>query len=168
MGFNKLNLSIPQFTGTRKISSLTAVPMDFLTDKDAMVKKLTERGVRFEAMAGVRYVSYSGFAWKRAMFGGRDKYHIKGRVVIDSNGFNRFSCNEGVYLNPLWTKERAEDGDGASDQDNDEGMDDDDGEDNGMPYEGEFLEDDNPYGAVTLTDEQRLITTPVVRGYSLS
>ena len=92
----------------------------------------------------------------------------KGRVVIDSNGFNRFSCNEGVYLNPLWTKERAEDDDGTSDHDNDEGMDDDDGEDNGMPYEGEFLEDDNPYGAVTLTDEQRLITTPVVRGYSLS
>jgi hypothetical protein len=167
MGFNKLNLSIPQFAGTRKISSLAAVPMDFLADKEAMVKKLTERGTRFESMAGVRYVAYSGFAYKRSMFGGRDKYHIKGRIVIDSNGFNRFSCNEGIYLSPLWTKERAE-GESGSEQENDDEMDDDDGEDNGMPYEGEFLEDDNPWGTVSLTEEQRLITTPVVRGYSLS
>jgi hypothetical protein len=171
-GTSKLNISISPYSGTRKISSLTALPMDFHPDREELKTKLIERGGKVEAMAGSQYRAYKGCGWKRSVFGGKDKYNIEGRVVIDCYGWNRFNPNYAIYLSPLNQKdhvERDEYGGGGDDEDdysedyNDEMND----EEQGMPIDGHFLDDDDPSSRIPLTTEQKLICTPLVRGYSL-
>ena len=107
-GTSKLNISISQFTGTRKIASLTALPMDLHPDREELKTKLIERGGKVEELAGSNYRSYDGYGWKRSMFGGKDKYNIKGRVVIDCYGWNRFNPNYAIYLSPLNQKDHVD------------------------------------------------------------
>jgi len=40
-------------------------------------------------------------------------------------------------------------------------------EDCGMPVDGNFVDEEEPQARVPLTDEQKLVCTPIVRGYSL-
>jgi len=175
-GTNKLNVSIPLFEGTRPITSLQTVPLEFHANKDDLMAKLIERGGKVEKLAGSHYRAYYGVGWRLGNMGVKEKYTIKGRVVIDTHGWNRFNPNMPTFVTPLHVKDipaasgvvsgnaRAV-GEYGGEDDYDEGYDEEDG---GMPIDGFFAdEDEEETKRVSLTDEQRMICTPLVRGYAL-
>ncbi|KAK1020617.1 hypothetical protein LTR33_018843, partial [Friedmanniomyces endolithicus] len=174
-GTNKLNVCIPASEGTRPITSLQTQPLDFHGDKTALVERLIERGGKVETLAGSHYRAYNGVGWRMGNMNVKEKYTVKGRVVIDTYGWNRFNPNMSVYVTALHVKDvpaAAGTGGGAlavgeygGEDEYDDGFDSDDG---GMPVDGFFAdEEDEDNKRVTLSDEQKMICTPLVRGYAL-
>ncbi len=174
-GTNKLNVCIPAYEGTRPITSLQTQPLDFHGDKTALVERLIERGGKVETLAGSHYRAYNGVGWRMGNMNVKEKYTVKGRVVIDTYGWNRFNPNMSVYVTALHVKDvpaAAGTGGGAlavgeygGEDEYDDGFDSDDG---GMPVDGFFAdEEDEDNKRVTLSDEQKMICTPLVRGYAL-
>jgi hypothetical protein len=178
-GISKLHISIIQYSGTRKITNLSVYPMEYHADKIPIIHKLIDRGSKFETLAGSHYRAYDGIGWKRSMFGGRDKYNIKGRIIIDTFGWNRFNANNGIYLQSAHVKDKDNDEDGGALAEllgevkkSDSELHTDDYEDipdadDDMPADGQFLDEDDPANRPPLTREQKLLCSPLIRGYSL-
>ncbi|OCK83952.1 P-loop containing nucleoside triphosphate hydrolase protein [Lepidopterella palustris CBS 459.81] len=168
-GTNKLNLSIPAYSGTRHITQLAVYPIDYHSDKEALRTRLIERGAKAESLAGSHYKSYHGIGWKRGTFGTKDKYNIKSRIVIDTYGWNRFNPSFAIFVTPLNHKDPVSVGSSGGDGEDDEGEEvcDADNDDSGMPIDGHFADEDDDSRRIPLTTEQKLICTPLLRGYSL-
>ncbi|RMY66257.1 hypothetical protein D0863_08555 [Hortaea werneckii] len=171
-GTNKLNVSIPAFEGTKPITSLPTMPLEHHSSKDEMKAKLIERGGKVEKLAGSNYCAYNGVGWRLNGNGGKDKFTVKGRIVVDTYGWNKFNPNWCVYVTALHVKQDGtapgvgggtmEFG-GEDEYDESYG-----GSDGGMPVDGFFVdEDDDASKKVVLSDEQKMICTPLVRGYAL-
>ncbi|KAF2119614.1 P-loop containing nucleoside triphosphate hydrolase protein [Lophiotrema nucula] len=173
-GTNKLNLSIYQFSGTRNIAQLRVFPLQYHHDAAALRTRLIERGAKAEALAGPNYKAYHGIAWRHGAFGQKDKHNVKGRIVIDTYGWNRFNPTYAVYVTPLHqkdsaTRSRSYDSDDSEDSNGDDSdVDDYEGDDDsGMPIDGQFADEEDASRHVPLTAEQKLTCTPLLRGYSL-
>ncbi|EOD48453.1 putative atpase aaa+ type core protein [Neofusicoccum parvum UCRNP2] len=177
-GTSSLNIKILGYAGTKPIHQLATYPIEFHHDKEGLRKRLLERGAKFEALAGSHYKGYHGLAWREDNWGKKQKYNIKGRIVIDTYGWNRFEPNFAIYTNPLTEKETSSSGIRDTSQDADgngegDGSDDDDSyagsevDYDGMPCDGDFADEDEESNRPPLTEEQKLISTPLVRGYSL-
>lgn len=104
-GSQKLNLPIRAYNGTRPITSLSSSPLEYHTNREELEAKLIERGAKFESLAGSHFKSYEGIGWRMGNYGAKDKYSVKGRVVIDTYGWNRFNPNTAVYTSPLNVKD---------------------------------------------------------------
>ncbi|KAF2186566.1 P-loop containing nucleoside triphosphate hydrolase protein [Zopfia rhizophila CBS 207.26] len=167
-GTNKMNLQIPMFLGTRPISQLRVYPLEYHHEAETLRTRLIERGAKAESLCGPNYKAYNGIAWRHGAFGTRDKYNVKGRIVIDTYGWNRFNPSYSVYVTALIPEKPA----GTTDEDGDESADDDDDydggcDDSGMPIDGHFADEEEAARHLPLTTEQKLICTPLLRGYSL-
>ncbi|KAF2875800.1 P-loop containing nucleoside triphosphate hydrolase protein [Massariosphaeria phaeospora] len=165
-GSNKLNLSIALYTGTRNITQLRVFPLEYHHDAQALRTRLIERGAKAESLAGPNYRAYHGIAWLQGQFGTKDKYNVKGRIVIDTYGWNRFNPSSAIYVTPFNQKDPVRglddfDGDDEDGEDNYE-----EGDDSGMPIDGHFADEDTAH-QLPLTTEQKLICTPLLRGYSM-
>lgn len=175
-GTNKLNVCIPFFEGTRPITNLPTLPLEFHGNEEELKAKIIERGAKVESLAGSHYKAYNGVGWRWGNMGEKIKYSVKGRIVIDAYGWNRFNPNSPFYVTPLHLKDiptasgigSGSGGDGGEiggDNEYDDGYDEEDG---GMPMDGYFAdEDDEASKRVPLSEEQKLVCTPLVRGYSL-
>ncbi|KAH7406384.1 P-loop containing nucleoside triphosphate hydrolase protein [Phaeosphaeria sp. MPI-PUGE-AT-0046c] len=173
-GTQKLNLSISMYLGTRSISSLLVYPLDYHHEPEALKERLIARGAKAEALAGPNYRAYQGVAWRHGAFGGKDKYNVKGRIVIDTYGWNRFDPSHPVFVVPLNQKDHPRrhtdhyDTGSDDDEDGDDSREDSyDQDDSGMPIDGAFADEEDAAKHAPLTTEQRLICTPLLRGYSL-
>lgn len=176
-GTNKLNMMIPKYEGTKPIAHLAVLPLSFHATGDEIKAKLIQRGQKMEALAGSHYRAYNGVGWRMGSMGQIEKYSIKGRVVVDGYGWNRFNPNMSIYVTALHIKDNnAASGFGGGeakddveyDHDYDQGLANSDDDDGGMPMDGFFVEDDDDNAIkFELTDEQRLVATPFVRGYAL-
>ncbi|KAF3765659.1 P-loop containing nucleoside triphosphate hydrolase protein [Cryphonectria parasitica EP155] len=82
-------ISVPEFIGTKKITSLNAFPLVFHEARTSIVEKLVKRGQLFENLAGHHYKAYDGTAitWDRQ--GEEMPIPINGRIVVDIQSFNR-------------------------------------------------------------------------------
>ena len=174
-GTNKLNVCIPLYDGTRPIANLPTLPLAFHTNKDEVKAKLIERGAKVESLAGSHYRAYDGVGWRLGSMGKQEPYSIKGRIIIDTYGWNRFNPGMSIFTTPLHLKDTPTasgvgggiggNGEYGGEEEYDDGYDEDDG---GMPVDGFFAdEDDEESKRVTLTDEQKMICMPLVRGYAL-
>ncbi|KAL6706966.1 hypothetical protein ACN47E_004916 [Coniothyrium glycines] len=179
-GTQKLNLSITIYSGTRPISSLRAYPFEFHPDSEALRSRLIERGAKAESLAGPNYRAYQGVAWRLGQNGSKDKYNVKGRIVIDTYGWNRFNRNQSIFVAPFSQKERTVRlpqlnglpfdggcGDEDDEYDDDTAMDGGFDDFSGMPIDGAFADEEDAAKHTPLTTEQKLICTPILRGYSL-
>ncbi|KAI6846830.1 P-loop containing nucleoside triphosphate hydrolase protein [Hortaea werneckii] len=171
-GTNKLNVSIPAFEGTKPITSLPTMPLEHHSTKDEMKAKLIERGGKVEKLAGSSYCAYNGVGWRLNCNGDKDKFSVKGRIVVDTYGWNKFNPNMCVYVTALHIKQGGTApglGGGTMEFGSDDEYEEPYGEsDGGMPVDGFFAdEDDDATKKVVLSDEQKMICTPLVRGYAL-
>ena len=64
--------------------NLPTLPFEFHNDKVELKKKRVERGDKVEKLAGSHYRAYNGIGWRLGSMGAKDKYSIKGRIVIDT------------------------------------------------------------------------------------
>jgi hypothetical protein len=146
-----------EFLGTTSILGLTAFPMSFHPNKNAVEDIFVKRGQRFEELAGCHYKEYDGFAvtWDRE--GKETPTSCTGRIIVDSETFRRFSPRYVGAIAPLEAKEGVPEPDCAanpldiSDQTNERYI-------FGKQTETKRLR---------LTEDHQLICTPRVRGYSL-
>ncbi|KAH8726153.1 P-loop containing nucleoside triphosphate hydrolase protein [Phaeosphaeriaceae sp. PMI808] len=177
-GTNKINLSISQYTGTRTISSLRLYPLEYHHEAAVLRERLLARGAKAEELAGPHYRAYQGVAWKHNPFGSKDKYNVKGRIVIDTYGWNRFNPTSSIFVAPFNQKDPAllgsrdnghyDGGYGSESREEDEDSYQDEFEDDsGMPMDGAFADEEDAAKHTPLTTEQKLICTPMLRGYSL-
>jgi hypothetical protein len=100
--------------------------------------------------------------------------------MIDTYGWNRFATSDPVYVAPFPHKDDhrpdtrndhtlSNSGDEEGDKEIEHSQQDDssDVDHSGMPIDGYFANEDDMAKHVTLTNEQKLICTPILRGYSL-
>ncbi|KAJ4352210.1 uncharacterized protein N0V89_007557 [Didymosphaeria variabile] len=181
-GSSQINLSIGYYSGTRPIIQLRVFPLNYHPKVEEVKERLTERGAKVEELAGVNYKAYDGLAWHFGEFGSKDKYQIKGRIVIDTYGWNRFDPGHAIYTTRFTNKNAIDSDSDLDDEDEDnngppEPAQSDDEDDyiepgyddycDGMPLDGHFADEDDAAKRPPLTMEQKLICTPLLRGYSL-
>ncbi|CAI6334819.1 unnamed protein product [Periconia digitata] len=163
-GTQGMNISIYPYVGTSKVSHLRAFPIEFHPDATALKDRLIQRGAKVEALAGPNYRAYEGVGWRFNMnTGAKDKYNVKGRVVIDTYGWNRFNPSSAIFVIPLPHKDDTTE---ATEDDLAEG-DDAEVDDSGIPEGGHFADENDIARLPTLTTEQKLVCSPLLRGYSL-
>jgi len=92
------------------------------------------------------------------------------QIVIDTYGWNRFNPTYALYLAPLSQKDPSHESPQNDGDDSEEPGDmdyDGDCDDSGMPLDGHFADEDEASRPLPLTTEQKLICTPLLRGYCL-
>ena len=108
---------------------------------------------------------------------------IQLQIVIDTYGWNRFDPGHAIYTTPFANKNANTVDSDTEDDENDDGDDPADPEDSaeddnyfepgyddfadGMPLDGHFADEADAAKRPPLTTEQKLICTPLLRGYSL-
>ncbi|OLN86698.1 ATPase family AAA domain-containing protein 3B 2 [Colletotrichum chlorophyti] len=138
-------LLIPQFAGAAQIASLNALPLDLHPSPEAATKLLTERGRRWEALAGQNFRQYKGVALDAC----NRRFNIDGRIMVDAETYHRISANSAFSVN-TFPKAVGQKRKQAVDSD----------EIDLVPREkAEFAR---------LTDDQCLLASPMVRGFSFT
>lgn len=145
MGWTTLNQQIPEFLGTIHFADLCCYPLEYHPRLDAARAMLRERGRKFEALAGYCYKAYKGTAIWHVDSRRSRKEAVQSRIVIDGANWEKLNPEHTVYLENIH--------DGFND-DSDDDYDADD---------AAAVEAKRP----RLTEEQLLMTYPMVRGYSL-
>ncbi|ETN39300.1 uncharacterized protein HMPREF1541_05523 [Cyphellophora europaea CBS 101466] len=159
-GWDARSVTISKFEGTREISSLRVVPIQFLPQAEVVRESLVQRGQTFESLAGRQYKSYSDSAIElvedRRTGDEKEKIiHVNGRIVVDADSWNTHSPHESVEISPIPRVEAA-----TNDIESDA-----DSFDHVSASASET--DEGKKSFQKLTDYQRLLATSLVRGYSL-
>jgi hypothetical protein len=165
-GFTDNGFSIPAFEGTTPITSLSVFPLKYHSHHAMIRGELIARGALWEQHKGYQYKQYEGVA-NGYYYEKETKFNVKGRIVIDTEAYSTFNPD----VAPIFASNTANYSSWHDD-----------------PY-GDDMQQHAAHGnrlysrnrralneqipltstiSDTLTDEQRLITTPIVRGYSLS
>ncbi|KXH67804.1 AAA family ATPase [Colletotrichum salicis] len=139
------SLLIPAFAGASPIASLNALPLAHHPDPDAVTRLLTERGRRWEALAGQKFRQYKGVALDHC----NRRFNIDGRVMVDAETHHRIMADYAFNVRSFPTtvgRKRKQD-----DESDDIEL---------VPKEtAEFA---------PLSDEQCLLASPMVRGFSFT
>lgn len=134
------------FSGAQPIAALNALPLSMHPDPEGVRKMLVSRGRRWEALAGQNFREYRGVAMGERC----SLYYIDGRVMIDCKTFHRIEPNRSFMVTSFATP-----GGRAHKRRN--------------LSEWDLMSDDTAEPELTpLTDEQALLASPIVRGYSFT
>ncbi|CAL1706451.1 unnamed protein product [Somion occarium] len=151
-------IDIAGFAGAKKISSLGVFPFEYYAGPggpEGLKKRLIERGKRWTSMAGgVHHLAYQGIAyqWKRNAMGSGSyiKCNVNSRVMIDRKTFSETVPNYEKF--PIVTKT-------LSNVDIDRHV---------LRLSTGTSQQEEIVEAKDLTDEQLMLTTPILYGFSLS
>lgn len=146
-------VKVPAFGGSTAITGLNAFPLSFHDDKDLVRETLIARGRKWESHAGQSFCEYKGVARDVKGF----RYNIDGRVMVDCHTFHRIEANDaysvysfpkpaGAALAARLKRKRS------FDSEDDSGL-----------LDGVASIQLDP-----LTDEQCLMSSPMVRGFSFN
>lgn len=93
-GHGTVSEEIPDFQGTRKITSLPFYPLSYHKDETGVRRTLIERGKKFVALHGAHYKAYSGIAYLKRKKNSVVKFHVQpSRVMVDPATFRRINPN---------------------------------------------------------------------------
>ncbi|KAL6713217.1 hypothetical protein ACLMJK_009338 [Lecanora helva] len=166
-GLGNTTFNVWGFEGTKKITKLSAYPLEYHPNLNRVKEDLITRGKLFEELSGYHYKNYQGIAIGQGPWG-PIKYNVDSRIIIDTYAWNRFNPNRQVSLSALTKpkgKEILHDDDDYEDEDEYEtDYDDYDDED--------YVSDGDCAGAekavlTSLTREQLLLCSASLKGYSL-
>lgn len=65
-----------------------------------LTKRIFE-GSAIEAFTGTHYRSYDGIGWRLDQYGQKERHSVKGRIIIDTIGWNRYQPNSAVFVSAL-------------------------------------------------------------------
>ena len=100
-GTRTLRLFIPHFSGTMPITALAAMPLARHWDFAAVTGPLMERGRCWEALTvGQNLVKYKGLAVDAE----GKRYHVEGRVMLDTQTFQRIEVKSSFKLSEEFPK----------------------------------------------------------------
>jgi hypothetical protein len=152
-GFGKRysQLLVPKFPGAKPIANLNALPLAVHPDVGGITKMLIARGRAWESLAGQNFRHYKGVAMDARC----GRYNIDGRIMIDTATHHRINANSAFEV-AAFPKVGGGKRKRSSDEDE---------------YDDEL---DDIVGDLTagtlapLTDEQCLLASPMVRGFSFA
>lgn len=104
MGTRNNQRFVPAFVGAEKMDELPAFPIDWHPEHEEVKAELIERGRRWEQLAGMNFCQYKGVAMEQTGGPcGPDRYSIDGRVVVDTKTYHRLNTNFAFSVNALKT-----------------------------------------------------------------
>ncbi|CAF3585041.1 hypothetical protein FGSG_05940 [Fusarium graminearum PH-1] len=159
MGWADVNMQIRDFTGTVPFSNLACYPLEYHPKPEAARELLLQRGRKFESLAGYHYKAYSGTAiWHVSSTKSRQE-NVNSRIVIDGANWEKLNPDHMIWMNYLWNEQEV--AENAADSD-------DEGGDNYSEYGSDAVKPDvDASSRLALTEEQLIMTSPIVRGYAL-
>ncbi|KAH7165777.1 P-loop containing nucleoside triphosphate hydrolase protein [Dactylonectria macrodidyma] len=165
MGWTDMNQQIGEFPGTVPFSQLNCYPLEYHPRLDAATALLLDRGRRFEELAGYCYKFYKGTAVWHVDARKSRKENVQSRIVIDGENWEKMNPDHTVWLEALHPQVEVSGRGGpcGDDSDSDSGSDDCWGNNNDDDVDSIMGSDQRP----PLTEEQLIMTSPIVRGYSL-
>ncbi|KAG5637602.1 hypothetical protein H0H81_003994 [Sphagnurus paluster] len=83
---------LKEFKGTMRIQNLDAYPLEYHPNEAQLRETLLERGRKWVGLVGVHHKQYNGIAVSK-LAGKLGKHNIKGRVMIDRATFRRLNPN---------------------------------------------------------------------------
>lgn len=95
---------IAAFPGAERIAQLSAFPMEFHSDPDAIKAQIIERGRRWEKLAGMHFCNYKGVALEYGQCR-ISRYNTDGRVVVDAKTFHRLNADYAFSVSPFKSDE---------------------------------------------------------------
>ncbi|KAG6003254.1 hypothetical protein E4U43_000943 [Claviceps pusilla] len=117
-GFGSVAEEIPEFQGTRKITSLPFYPLSYHKDESKVRQTLIERGKKFVSLSGTHLKDYSGLAYQLRKKGNMTKFHIqKSRIMVDPAIFRRINPN--YFVSTVRGKDADADSESDSSDDDD-------------------------------------------------
>ncbi|KAJ7319012.1 P-loop containing nucleoside triphosphate hydrolase protein [Mycena albidolilacea] len=152
-GYRNETLKIPPFTGSIATSTLPFTPLEMRPRKEEIRMALMKRGERFQSMRGQCHGEYVGVAIEEGEESDK-KFSIKSRVMIDGTSYNRF-CADHSWEAPE-DEEAAEALFWAEDSLSAEEF---------TTFKAEMAA---KKAARQLTEEELLLATNVLRGFSFS
>lgn len=169
-GLDQKSLENYEFEGTTPITSLSAYPLEFHPQKEALIQRLMLRGKLFEQYAGYHYMAYRGVCLGYGRCG-MIRHNVETRVIIDCDAHNRFMPNNAVNLVSLGMPRDSDVfGQTANSDDGDEDEEVSDSEDYYDDAEDSLSTGTNEASKPKhrlLTSEELLICVPYVRGYAI-
>ncbi|KAJ6438231.1 AAA family protein [Purpureocillium lavendulum] len=159
MGWTDLDQQIPEFPGTMPFSAMPCYPLDYHPEAASVKQMLIERGRKFDSLAGYCYRAYKGPALWHPEANKTRRETVQSRIVVDGANWEKENYDFQVYITALHKEGgsmRAR-RNSCDSYESDTDMDSDDGNDG----------DDDVTKRAPLTDDQRLLTSPMVRGYAL-
>ncbi|KAF3481902.1 uncharacterized protein GIQ15_04661 [Arthroderma uncinatum] len=173
-GYVPGSVDIAKFEGVKKLVDLDAFPSHLHPDVENLVDRLHSRGEKFEQLNGFYHMSYSGFYTARSSRQIRKRHVENSRIIIDPHTFNIYGT-PGPGLGLI-----ESDSDSHADSTEEELL----ASTHNVIYKATsntFREyqnalrkyetnskDDKSGRYKTLSPKQRLLCTPVVRGYCLA
>ena len=166
-GFRCWDITIGEWEGTKKITELSVIPLVHYPDGEKLKESLVRRGKAFEALSGYHFKHYRGTANERE---DKEYFEVKvdSSVIIDAYGWNRFKPFQAVLLRSLngdtWNRGdliSRSDGQGEDDAGSD-------GDVSGSKSAFKVATPSKIDEKESLTDEQLLICSAWVRGYSIN
>jgi hypothetical protein len=165
-GFMENSFSIPAFEGTTPITSLSVLPLKYHSDHATIREELIARGALWGQHKGYQSMQYEGVA-NGYYYEKETKFNVKGRIVIDTEAYSTFNPD----VAPIFASNTVTYS-GYQDDPYGDGMQLRAAHSNRLYGRNRrALNEQTPLPSTisdTLTDEQHLIATPIVRGYSLS
>ncbi|KAL4722889.1 hypothetical protein ACLX1H_010129 [Fusarium chlamydosporum] len=140
MGWADVNMQISDFPGTTPFSNLSVYPFEYHPKPEAAKEFLLQRGRKFESLAGYHYKAYSGSAMWRPTSTTTRMEKVNSRIVIDGANWETNHPENLIYMNYLWSEDEVVE--------------------NAEDGEGAS-------SRPALTEEQLMMTGPVIRGYAL-
>ncbi|KZT64964.1 P-loop containing nucleoside triphosphate hydrolase protein [Daedalea quercina L-15889] len=157
-------LDIPYFKGVVKINSLPVYPMRYHSDEAGLKAALLARARKWVGLNGVHHMHYQGTAvvgvntsCGRAYI----KYQTDSRVMIDRGTFKQHNAN---YSMPRPAAVQAPQGRHALQLIRQPSLD----SELSRQFDGSGVEPDNQKTASELSDDELLLASPVLYGFSLS
>ncbi|KAJ5679320.1 hypothetical protein N7462_007564 [Penicillium macrosclerotiorum] len=97
-GYRDEYFRVNPFTGTTPITALPVFPLKYHADKEVIRDQLMARGKVWEGYKGYHYKQYEGTAIGFLDDEETRRYHVKSRVIIDTEAFNIFHPHVSVYV----------------------------------------------------------------------
>ncbi|KAF2818917.1 hypothetical protein CC86DRAFT_308344 [Ophiobolus disseminans] len=116
-GMGDHQVQIQAFKGHKKITSLSAYPLQYHKDPEGIRERLIKRGMKFVALQGMNYRLQRGIAYMKHK-NSVVKFNINGRVMIDPAIFRRINPN--YQLSYIKHDELDQDDDDDDDDDSDD------------------------------------------------
>lgn len=92
-GARTTSRSVAAFDGAEKICELSAYPIRWHEHAGEVKKKLVERGRRWESLTGMHFHTHKGVALEYGACG-ISRYNVDGRVVVDAKTYHRINANQ--------------------------------------------------------------------------
>lgn len=171
-GYVSSSVDIHKFEGVKKLVDLDALPSHLHPDVGNLVDRLHARGEKLEQLNGFHHMSYSGFYTARSSRLIRKRHVESSRIIIDPHTFNIYGT-PGPGLGPIESDSHTDSADDevlagthnviyrATSQAFREYQ-------NTLRKHEKRRKEDLSGGFKTLSSNQRLLCTPVVRGYCLA